>query len=1093
MAEAVDEYLLPVRGFGIGDVLELVLRHSDHTVACLAAAWPAAVQPGRESGQITCQVSEAEVVAAAELGVDHLTAAGAGGRQRTAAALAYLSRNVDELSLTHDRGLPLLGPTLLVSGGESVVPVPASTAIEAATAGAADLLSALPVSAEAQMRLRRRTVARVARLLGLEHAPTRPGEVCRVSSPSHRLEIAIIATLGEDLAALVERARAELSTAPAGAGRLVVYAGPRFLGREVITDTLYVHLEELTEILSAAGGDLALVAMWVLELTAHPGVDAIAYYDVLDAWAAWHANTTLLPPGPAEEGVAVVQPCRRDVSWERAAVWARTDDVLAAVGLPPAIDWNGCRLAEASEGRGQWADLSERFDGRSVLACVSTQPPLVVLATVNPDEQALLDEAAFAGLADGIRTTIAAQPALADHFTLPGGQPVLLHLTETVDPHQPPASRPPGISDDDLALRIGLDQETARIDLVLDPPLLARFNDDGHRILGLVLHHTIDRLHTAHGGEHPVDTVEFSAAWDVAIPVLTWYGSDPYAPCSAPAHYLPSTTPHVRARALRAAADAVRAARVPAGTFTGPDAVRHDGPAAQLLNALEHVLADQIRGHHLSLVPALVRHLNAALASRACGRREAVTGLARTGGTIWQDEARHRETTGAAATTALQLLIQQALVTAPAGDRPADLIALADLTALAELLLGTALVAVPASRRLHPVTLTIHPSGVFTIDDIVAATDSDTDAAGHLGFDTAAFRQAQEQEWIARARTSDPQPLSPEDLFTARRGSRTPLAFARLNPPPGSTLARADHELAARWGAGLDALAAVLATAADWPTGPDGTATASSEELAREAAAWCQLPASQIQSATEHLTLTPDNAVATHDHHAYTEVERRIRLTTHPLIAHNGGILIAPWLVHTSQQLYAAALADGRLHRPDTPPKVAELLERHRQQYNNQLETDLAQAAALAALPHRSGLDRGPAAAAGIPGLTGEIDLLVADPTRRRLWVIEAKNPHPAIGTHNVSQGLGRFTRYRTKLLTKTGTIRKHAAQAALLCGVNQPCDWTVIPVFITRNIDPAAFTADPDIAFTTVDHLAALLTDDIHPKPGWNQAAESA
>ncbi|WP_406257231.1 hypothetical protein [Streptomyces chartreusis] len=168
---------------------------------------------------------------------------------------------------------------------------------------------------------------------------------------------------------------------------------------------------------------------------------------------------------------------------------------------------------------------------------------------------------------------------------------------------------------------------------------------------------------------------------------------------------------------------------------------------------------------------------------------------------------------------------------------------------------------------------------------------------------------------------------------------------------------------------------------------------------------------------------------------------------------------------------------------------MTELLERHRQQHNNQLETDLAQAAALAALPHSSRLERGPAADAGIPGLTGEIDLLVTDPPHRRLWVIEAKNPHPAIGTHNVSQGLGRFTRYRTKLLTKTDTIRKHAAQAALLCGVDQPGDWTVIPLFVTRNIDPAAFTADPGIAFTTIDHLRALLTDATPPKAGWNQA----
>ncbi|MFE5944858.1 hypothetical protein [Streptomyces sp. NPDC056480] len=160
-------------------------------------------------------VTDAEVTAAAGLGTDHLHTAGSGGSERTAPAL------------------------------------------EAAVAAIASLLQAHPAPLEAQARLRRRTVARLAALLGLDHGADEPGEVRRISVPSHRLEIAVVATLHDDLAALVERARAELATVPPGVGRLVVYtAGPRFLGPEKIADTLYVHIDELTEILSAVGGDL---------------------------------------------------------------------------------------------------------------------------------------------------------------------------------------------------------------------------------------------------------------------------------------------------------------------------------------------------------------------------------------------------------------------------------------------------------------------------------------------------------------------------------------------------------------------------------------------------------------------------------------------------------------------------------------------------------------------------------------------------------------------------------------------------------------------------------------------------------------------
>ena len=122
------------------------------------------------------------------------------------------------------------------------------------------------------------TIGRVAQLLGVPNAPQHAEQVCRIRSVSHRLEIAVVAAMaGSTLSGLVEKARADLGeTAAAGTGRLVVYGGPRTLGRELITDTLYLHVEELAEILADAGGDLTTVACWVLEMTEHPGADAVA-------------------------------------------------------------------------------------------------------------------------------------------------------------------------------------------------------------------------------------------------------------------------------------------------------------------------------------------------------------------------------------------------------------------------------------------------------------------------------------------------------------------------------------------------------------------------------------------------------------------------------------------------------------------------------------------------------------------------------------------------------------------------------------------------------------------------------------------------
>ncbi|MFG2472223.1 hypothetical protein ACGFXB_43225 [Streptomyces canus] len=128
----------------------------------------------------------------------------------------------------------------------------------------------------------------------------------------------------------VEEGPAALADPPPGRGRLVVYGGPRVLTRELIRDTAFLHVEELAEILHQANGAPTLLALFILELTQHPGV---AYLDALDAWSHWHRNATLLLPGPNSDDIAFVPATPYDEVWEHAAVHAATDRVLSAAGL----------------------------------------------------------------------------------------------------------------------------------------------------------------------------------------------------------------------------------------------------------------------------------------------------------------------------------------------------------------------------------------------------------------------------------------------------------------------------------------------------------------------------------------------------------------------------------------------------------------------------------------------------------------------------------------------------------------------------------------------------------------------------------------
>ncbi|WP_254401917.1 hypothetical protein [Streptomyces sp. AC555_RSS877] len=85
---------------------------------------------------------------------------------------------------------------------------------------------------------------------------------------------------------------------------------------------------------------------------------------------------------------------------------------------------------------------------------------------------------------------------------------------------------------------------------------------------------------------------------------------------------------------------------------------------------------------------------------------------------------------------------------------------------------------------------------------------------------------------------------------------------------------------------------------------------------------------------------------------------------------------------------------------------------------------------------------------------------------------------------HALQQHIKKFTtRY---LLTKAATIAQYAAHAAAACGATAEVPWRVLPLMVTRTVEPTAFLADPRIPCTTADHLATVLTHPADPEPGW-------
>lgn len=276
---------------------------------------------------------------------------------------------------------------------------------------------------------------------------------------------------------------------------------------------------------------------------------------------------------------------------------------------------------------------------------------------------------------------------------------------------------------------------------------------------------------------------------------------------------------------------------------------------------------------------------------------------------------------------------------------------------------------------------------------------------------------------------------------------------------------------------------------------------------------WAGLDVDPVAAAVDLLTLTP--ARLAEEGLSYWELERRSgRLATRPLLALPGAggqrqILLMPRRVAATQHIFANYALGGRLPWPprSLPQAVVAAYDAWQQARQRAFEFHLEEIVRDRGFTHyRRGLREKPAAKLGIR-IAGEIDLLLADELRRRLWVIEAKNGQVPFGLDQVlyevtafhgvdreSAPPGRF-RFKTperayvgKLLKKTDDIHEHLPAVLAMFGIDDdPGLWQVIPLVVTPNPVAAAFVAEPTVAFTCPDPLPPVLMAADLPAPGYH------
>jgi hypothetical protein len=319
-----------------------------------------------------------------------------------------------------------------------------------------------------------------------------------------------------------------------------------------------------------------------------------------------------------------------------------------------------------------------------------------------------------------------------------------------------------------------------------------------------------------------------------------------------------------------------------------------------------------------------------------------------------------------------------------------------------------------------------------------------------------------------------------------RPEGRDDSAFMRLaDILEAAAMRPLDDALRHAVGAGLDAIVGTLVAAADHlPT----TGTAPRAALIDDAADYTGLPPEDIDAAVEWLTLSRRQLQDAP--FEYWKLEARpVRLAAQPFIRADDGpssdarLLLVPGRIRMTQLAWLDYLGDGRLPIPRDvlrQPRMNELrdrLDRHRQTQNKDQEIRAHAVARQAGLPCRRDVDPRKTSKHGL-ALTGQIDLLVAVPSTRRVWVAEVKDPAVAFSPWEAADeiddfhggaadtGTGRRRRDEIgRLLAKTADVAGQLPDALRLLGVPGPAaGWQARPIVLTRRLTPAAFVADPRV-----------------------------
>jgi hypothetical protein len=397
--------------------------------------------------------------------------------------------------------------------------------------------------------------------------------------------------------------------------------------------------------------------------------------------------------------------------------------------------------------------------------------------------------------------------------------------------------------------------------------------------------------------------------------------------------------------------------------------------------------------------------------------------------------------------------------------------------------LEISLIASAAKAGMHGLMVVIDEGGV--VDVIARPGDLEGLPTPSRAIDVGAFLAARRREQLLDREPDDENELPPTHEWPNDEagGPSEFVPIEKADMP--KRLYDADLILKAHLGTGLNGMIAIMGTAVNWHGRDDDVRKVAPAELLREAHVWSNLPISEVSAALDNLLLKRSRMPR--GELEYWKVEgRSYRLSIRPLIElEDGQILLVPWLIHTAQSVYLAYLLDGRMPWPasELPPAIVDAFVRYRQIQNNELQRRMAKVAKGLGLAVKEKIHEHVAARHGI-SIKGDIDALLADASRGRIWVCEVKDPRSAVSPPTIGSGIQKFLEpggFVDQLRERSRAVEQNPEGALQILGLPsaEPGNWTIQPLMVTRRVEPAGFAYKLEIPFVTIAALHDTLIGD--------------